>query len=494
MYVLGLTGGIACGKSTVSRQIRHMGIPVIDGDELSHRLTDRGGKALDPIREAFGDGMLLPEGGLDRKKMGRLVFSDDASMEKLNAIMHPLLRTSIEEELASLQAAGTPVCLMDMPLLFEQHLEGLCQEVWCVALPEHVQIERLCQRDHLTEAEAIARIRTQMPLTEKIRRAQRVIDNSGSESRTMSDVQDMCAALLTRLESGQAPTRHRRADRYRQSADVSNPSPAPAAPASNPQDPELPIERQVPRIRDISESRSEQHEDDRVYRPTPPALPQGLIWSLFLTFLLALALLASQFFMDAFLHGRRDERQAAYEMTLRNHPMRYEELVDHYAALYNLQPAFVNAIILNESSFDYHAESGVGARGLMQLMSSTAEWIAGKLQVRDYTFDMMWDPERNIEFGCWYLNYLSGLFSGDPVCVISAYHAGQGTVAGWLSDPAISSDGRTLSVTSLPEGPTRTYAGRVTLAYAIYDALYFHALNPEPDADSLFSSAHLAGQ
>ena len=91
----------------------------------------------------------------------------------------------------------------------------------------------------------------------------------------------------------------------------------------------------------------------------------------------------------------------------------------------------------------------------------------------DYRLDQLYDPDTNIRFGCWYLNYLSTLFNGDPLCVVCSYHAGQGEISSWLSNPAYSSDGLTLNLSSLPEGPTKLYAGRVTRDYGIYKAKYF---------------------
>jgi soluble lytic murein transglycosylase len=109
----------------------------------------------------------------------------------------------------------------------------------------------------------------------------------------------------------------------------------------------------------------------------------------------------------------------------------------------------------------------------MQLMPDTAEWIAGKLRVSGYAFERMYDPESNIRFGCWYLNYLSRLFLGDPAAVTAAYHAGQGQVKVWLSDPVHSDDGYSLRIDTLQDGPTKQYAGRVLRDYGIYRAKYF---------------------
>ena len=151
----------------------------------------------------------------------------------------------------------------------------------------------------------------------------------------------------------------------------------------------------------------------------------------------------------------------------------YADIILHVSGEYNLSPALVAAVIRNESSFRPSAESSVGARGLMQLMPDTAEWIAHKLRQENYQFDLMYDPGTNVRYGCWYLNYLSSLFNGDPLCVVCAYHAGQGEISSWLANPLYSTDGTTLNKDSLPDGPTKLYAGRVTRDYGIYQAKYF---------------------
>lgn len=214
--------------------------------------------------------------------------------------------------------------------------------------------------------------------------------------------------------------------------------------------------------------------------PAPSPIPAWLTSVPVFVVLILLfgALLTGKIMMGNYLTEQRDAREAAYQQVVTAHPLQYESLIRQYAAEYNLQPAFVSAIILNESSFSTAAESGVGARGLMQLMPDTAEWIAHKLDMDStYSADLLWDAETNIRFGCWYLNYLSKLFGGDPVTVASAYHAGQGEITSWLANSTYSPDGRTLQVENMPEGPTRTYAGRVIRDYAIYDALYFQVFN-----------------
>lgn len=274
----------------------------------------------------------------------------------------------------------------------------------------------------------------------------------------------------------------RRADRYKQESGVAPsaelmqrtappsaaPAPAPLMDAAPPPVMERP--KAPPR---------------RVSKPSR-RMPLWLTASIIGCLILILALVAAQNLMQAYIVQRQSEREAAYQRIVDAHPIYYKDLIERYAAENNLQPAFVAAIILNESSFRTDAESNVGARGLMQLMPDTAEWIAGKLDVDYFHFDYMYDAEQNIRYGTWYLSYLTQLFRGDPVTVACAYHAGQTTVAGWLSDKSKSPDGVSLDLNSLNDGPTKTYAGRVTQAYAIYDALFYHpasSADADPGAD-----------
>ncbi len=230
------------------------------------------------------------------------------------------------------------------------------------------------------------------------------------------------------------------------------------------------------------------------------AVPGWLSTAISLSLIAVCALMAAFYLMQAYLVTQENKRIAAYEAVLNNYHVTeaadgtlrvtWQEHIEKYAAQYNLQPAFVMAIIRNESSFRTNAESNVGARGLMQMMPDTAEWIADKLDDDAYTFDRMWDAETNIRYGCWYLGYLSRLFRGDAQLVSAAYHAGQTTVTQWLSDPARSSDGVTLDVDRLTDGPTKQYIGRVTQTYGIYQSLLY----PDeafgiPDAVPAHSSA-----
>ena len=167
---------------------------------------------------------------------------------------------------------------------------------------------------------------------------------------------------------------------------------------------------------------------------------------------------------------RRLEAEAAERA---QHPLYYADTITAYADAQELDPALVAAVILCESSYDPKAESRLGARGLMQLMPDTAEWVAHKYKEdgAGYSFDKLYDPETNIRYGTWYLGYLSRRFDGDATKIVCAYHAGQGNVDSWLKNPQYSSDGVTLDV--IPTQDTATYASRVLRARDIYRKYYF---------------------
>ena len=157
----------------------------------------------------------------------------------------------------------------------------------------------------------------------------------------------------------------------------------------------------------------------------------------------------------------------------RTYPLRYKDLIVRMADEFTLEPWHVAAVIRCESSFDPMAESNVGARGLMQIMPDTGEWLAGKFNEKDgYDPNSLYDPETNLKYGCWYLNWLMSRYSGDVVLVAAAYHAGQGTVDTWLQNADISSDGFTIPIESIPYKSTRDYVIKVMAAREKYEELY----------------------
>lgn len=200
MRIIGLTGGIACGKSNISRVLASLGAYIVDGDVLSRQLTAPGGMALPAIRECFGAEVFAPDGTLDRRALGAIVFSNDAARAALDDVMQPLLLTRIKEEIAAARTSGAPVCVLDMPLLYEKGLDSLCERVWCAWLPRETQLTRLMARDGFTPQEAAQRIASQMPTDEKAARADVVIDTSGEIPETESLI-----ITLYAQENGSAP-------------------------------------------------------------------------------------------------------------------------------------------------------------------------------------------------------------------------------------------------------------------------------------------------
>lgn len=157
------------------------------------------------------------------------------------------------------------------------------------------------------------------------------------------------------------------------------------------------------------------------------------------------------------------------ETTVQVYPMTYETEIRMNAAENGLDPALPAAVILAESSYVPDAVSEANAQGLMQLLPSTAEWVAGKCD-EEYREGSLFEPNTNIQYGCWYLGYLIRRFKGNLTSAIAAYHAGQGTVDGWLANPEYTSDGETLQ--TIPSNATDTYVKRVLKYYEKYKELY----------------------
>ena len=157
------------------------------------------------------------------------------------------------------------------------------------------------------------------------------------------------------------------------------------------------------------------------------------------------------------------------EVTVEVYPMEYEALIRSRAAENGLDPALPAAVILAESSYLPEAVSEANAQGLMQLLPTTAQWVAEKFD-ESYAEGCLFDPETNIKYGCWYLGYLVRRFDGNLTCAVAAYHAGQGTVDDWLANPEYSPDGATLE--TVPSAATDTYVKRVLRYYEKYQELY----------------------
>jgi dephospho-CoA kinase len=187
MKVIGLTGGIASGKSTVALALADLGAVIIDGDQIAHHLMEPHQPVWDDIVAHFGPKILNPDMTIDRVKLGAIVFEDSQQISQLNRIAHPRIVASIKEDMRKINDDHPDsVVVLDIPLLYEAHMDKLCDQVWVVWIPRETQIARLMERNGLSREDALHRIDSQMSLDEKARRAAVVIDNSGSIEETIS--------------------------------------------------------------------------------------------------------------------------------------------------------------------------------------------------------------------------------------------------------------------------------------------------------------------
>lgn len=193
--VFALTGGVGSGKSTVARKLRERGLPLVDADELARALTARGSEVLVELAREFGPSILTPEGDLDRRALAARAFADDDARARLNALLHPRIAAAARRSLTAHHAAGHRLIGYEVPLLFETGQETKFAPVVVVSAPFELQLERAMARSGWTKEETLARIAAQLDLAEKVRRADFVVDNSGDESRLLSEVERLIAFL-----------------------------------------------------------------------------------------------------------------------------------------------------------------------------------------------------------------------------------------------------------------------------------------------------------
>ncbi|KUP29615.1 MULTISPECIES: dephospho-CoA kinase [Bacillus] len=189
--VIGLTGGIASGKSTVANMLIDKGITVIDADIIAKQAVEIGMPAYRQIIDEFGEDILLENGDIDRRKLGALVFTNEQKRLALNSIVHPAVREEMLKRRDESIANQETFVVLDIPLLFESKLESLVDKIIVVSVTKELQLERLTKRNQLTVEEALSRIRSQMPLEEKVSRADNVIDNSGTLEETKQQLEEI---------------------------------------------------------------------------------------------------------------------------------------------------------------------------------------------------------------------------------------------------------------------------------------------------------------
>lgn len=199
--IIGLTGGIASGKSTVSEMFRDRGIRVIDADALAREVVEPGEPALDEIRETFGDEVIADDGSLDRDALGDVIFSDDAARATLNAITHPRIAQRMQTKAREARESGEPWVVYDAALIVENDLQGAFEALIVVAASPEAQRDRLMDRDGIGKREAQSRLDAQMPLAEKVDVADYVIDNDGALEETRRQVDALFELIDRGLET-----------------------------------------------------------------------------------------------------------------------------------------------------------------------------------------------------------------------------------------------------------------------------------------------------
>jgi len=201
VQVIGLTGGIATGKSTVSALLEKAGAVIIDADRIARQVVKKGLPAYREIIENFGESILLPDGEINRSALGDIIFNDPQKKQLLNRIVHPHVRKEQNRQLKNIEKKDPgAIVILDIPLLIETQTYRDLSEVIVVYAPEHIQMKRLMQRDDISKADALTRIRSQMPIEEKKDKATIVIDNSGTRENTRKQTLKLFQRLKDKKE------------------------------------------------------------------------------------------------------------------------------------------------------------------------------------------------------------------------------------------------------------------------------------------------------
>ncbi|MDL2205764.1 dephospho-CoA kinase [Eubacteriales bacterium OttesenSCG-928-N13] len=199
-FLLGLTGGIATGKTTASATLRELGAHVIDADEISRSLTAEGGEALPAIREVFGDDVFCANGTLNRSALGRIVFADQQRRNALESIIHPAIQRRMMDEIDRAAQAEETLCVLTVPLMFETGMDALCDRIWVTTVDPATQLQRVMQRDNLDAQQAQARIDSQMNAEEREQRADLLIRTDRSMQDTAREITKRYNELLSGLQ------------------------------------------------------------------------------------------------------------------------------------------------------------------------------------------------------------------------------------------------------------------------------------------------------
>ena len=200
MLKVGLTGGIACGKTVVRRRLEEQGIPTLDADAVVHRLLQSGTEVTRRIAESFGEKVIASDGSVDRRALGAIVFGDEEARRKLNAIVHPGVWREIERFFEEREKASDPVAVVDAALMIETGSYKRYDFLVVVHCGPELQLERLMARDGLSREDAERRVRSQMPIEQKLPFGDFLVDTSGSIEETLKQTDELAARIMPSQE------------------------------------------------------------------------------------------------------------------------------------------------------------------------------------------------------------------------------------------------------------------------------------------------------
>ena len=195
MIVIGLTGGILTGKSTVSEMLAEKGAVIIDADKIGHEAYQPETTVWQEVVDAFGNDILKGNGEIDRKKLGEIVFNDPEALARLNSIMHPRMHSMIREEIEGLSGEGVDLVVLEAAVLIEANWTDLVEEVWVTVAPEETAVKRLQNRGGLSEEQARARIRSQLPAEERAKHADVIVDTDCDLAEVRAKVEELWRRL-----------------------------------------------------------------------------------------------------------------------------------------------------------------------------------------------------------------------------------------------------------------------------------------------------------
>jgi dephospho-CoA kinase len=197
-FVIGLTGGILSGKSTIAQMLAEKGAVVIDADKLAHEAYKPKTKLNQELVDEFGADIRQADGSIDRKKLSKIVFGDEAALARLNGIVHPRMHAIARAKIASLRKKGTPVVVLEAALLIEAKWTDLADEVWVALAPPEVAVKRITERGGLSEEEAWARVQAQLPAAERARHADVIITTDGELWEVSSQVDKLWDSIANK--------------------------------------------------------------------------------------------------------------------------------------------------------------------------------------------------------------------------------------------------------------------------------------------------------